>query len=282
MFKIGAHVSAAGGVQNAPANATAIGATAFALFVKNQRQWVGKPMEDADVDAFKEALARSQIPPEAVLPHAGYLINLANPDDEAHAKSMLSFMDELQRCERLGLPLLNLHPGSHLKKITPQAACLRVAQSISQALCDTQGVTVVIENTAGQGAYLGSTFEELARILDGVKDPSRVAFCLDTAHAFAAGFDLREADGLDAMMARFDQLVGADKLAGMHLNDAKVDYESHVDRHAPLGQGKIGWTVFEAIASQKRFESIPLILETPDETLWATEIAHLMAVSPSR
>lgn len=282
MHTIGAHVSAAGGVDNAPRNARAIGATAFALFVKNQRQWVGKPLLQSDIDAFHLSLAESGISADAVLPHAGYLINLANPDDEAHTKSMTSFLDELHRCEALGLNMLNLHPGSHLRKLSPEAACDRVARSINEVLAQTHGVKVVIENTAGQGAYLGSTFEELARIGAGVDDQSRIGYCIDTAHTFAAGMDLRTAEGFHEIMDRFDEILGADKLCGMHLNDSKVAFSSHVDRHESLGQGAIGWTVFETIASDARFAKIPLIIETPNEALWPDEIARLFACSKER
>lgn len=277
MRYIGPHVSAAGSPAAAVANAQAVGATGFALFVKNQRQWVGKPLPEADAQAFREAMAKAGYTAAQVLPHAGYLINLANPDPELHAKSMASFLDELHRCEALGLDRLNLHPGSHLKKLSPEAACARVAESINQALAESTGVTVVIENTAGQGAYLGATPEEITRILSQVHDQTRVGFCIDTAHTFAAGYDIRRPEDFFALLARFDSLIGLQHLRGLHLNDSKGALGSHLDRHEVLGQGFLGWPLFEAIASDPRLQALPLVLETPDETRWPSETARLLA-----
>ena len=275
---VGPHVSASGSPASAVANARAVGATGFALFVKNQRQWVGKPLPEAHIAEFRAAMAEAGFAAEQVLPHAGYLINLANPDPEMHAKSMASLLDELHRCEALGLDRLNLHPGSHLGKLSPEAACERVAQSINQALEKTRGVTVVLENTAGQGAYLGSTPEELARIVAGVSDKTRIGVCIDTAHAFGAGYDLRTPGGLEDFLASLDRTVGLGFLRGMHLNDSKAPLASHHDRHESLGLGHLGWAVFEAVAHDARLENIPLILETPDETRWAEEVRHLLTV----
>lgn len=273
---IGPHVSAAGAPAAAIANALAVGATGFALFVKNQRQWIGKPLASADVASFRDAMQAAPYAPTQVLPHAGYLINLANPDPELHEKSMGSFLDELHRCEALGLDRLNLHPGSHLKKLSVEAACDRVAESINRALAETQGVTIVIENTAGQGAYLGSKPEELQRIIAGVNDSSRIGFCIDTAHTFAAGYDLRDEKIFEAFFAELDARIGLNYLRGMHLNDSKSDLASHHDRHESLGKGYIGWSLFERIARDARFENIPLIIETPDDALWPEEIVHLL------
>ncbi len=278
MRLIGPHVSAAGSPAAAVANALGFGATAFALFVKNQRQWVGKPLPPQDITDFRAAMANAPYAAGQVLPHAGYLINLANPDPEKHAKSMASFLDELHRCEALGLDRLNLHPGSHLNQLSPEAACDRVANSINQALAETQGVTVVIENTAGQGAYLGAKPEELGRIVAGVADQSRVGICLDTAHTFAAGYDIRTVDGLNRFLDAVDHAVGLEKLRGFHLNDSKGGLGTHLDRHESLGKGALGWEPFEAIARDPRFDNIPLILETPDDTLWAEETRHLLAL----
>ncbi len=273
---IGPHVSAAGAPAAAIANALAVGATGFALFVKNQRQWIGKPLAAADVASFRDAMQAAPYAPSQILPHAGYLINLANPDPELHEKSMGSFLDELHRCEALGLDRLNLHPGSHLKKLSVEAACDRVAESINRALAETQGVTIVIENTAGQGAYLGSKPEELQRIIAGVNDPSRIGFCIDTAHTFAAGYDLRDEKIFEAFFGELDARIGLNYLRGMHLNDSKSDLASHHDRHESLGKGYIGWSLFERIARDARFENIPLIIETPDDALWPEEIVHLL------
>lgn len=273
---IGPHVSAAGSPAAAVANALAVGATGFALFVKNQRQWVGKPLPEADARAFAEAMAAAPYAAGQVLPHAGYLINLANPDPEKHAKSMESFLDELRRCEALGLDRLNLHPGSHLNQLAPEAACDRVAESINRALEATQGVTVVIENTAGQGAYLGSRPAELGRILAGVNDASRVGVCLDTAHTFAAGYDIRTAAGWEAFLDEVEAAVGLRFLRGLHLNDSKGALGSHLDRHESLGKGFLGWELFERIARDPCLDGIPLILETPDDTLWPEETRRLL------
>jgi len=278
MFFIGPHVSIGGGAANAPGNAKALGATGFGMFVKNQRQWTAAPYAEKDVEAFRAQMKTNGYTAAQVLPHAGYLINLANPDEEAHAKSLASIMDELRRCEALGLDKLNFHPGSHLRLLTPQAACGRVAQSMNAALARTRGVTLVVENTAGSGGNLGATFEGLRTILDGVDDKRRVGVCIDTMHAFAAGFDLRTRDGFLRTMEHFDKTVGMKYLRGMHLNDSKVGLNSHVDRHESLGAGLLGIEVFKCIMKDARFENIPLVLETPNEDLWEKEIQRLKAM----
>jgi deoxyribonuclease-4 len=262
-------------VANAPKNAKALGATGFGMFVKNQRQWTAAPYAAADVSTFKKQMAADGYAAAHVMPHAGYLINLANPDPDAHAKSMGSLLDELRRCMALGLDKLNLHPGSHLRLLTPAEACARVAQSINAALAETEGVAVVIENTAGSGGNLGSTFEELRAILDGVEDKSRAGICLDTMHTFAAGFDIRTRDGFLRTMEHFDRTVGMRFLRGLHVNDSKVGLNSHVDRHESLGSGLLGLEVFRCIMKDPRFEDMPLVLETPNEELWEAEIRQL-------
>ena len=277
MKYIGAHVSASGGVENAPANAHAIGATAFALFTKNQRQWVAKPLTAGEIDAFRKACDTYGYRPEQILPHDSYLINLGHPEKEALEKSRAAFLDEMQRCELLGLDRLNFHPGSHLQKITEEESLDRIAESINIALDKTRGVTAVIENTAGQGSNLGFRFEHLRYLIDRVEDKSRVGVCIDTCHAFAAGYDLRTAEACDATFAELERVVGFGYLKGMHLNDAMKILSSRVDRHMPLGEGMIGMECFRYIARDKRFDGIPLILETPDETRWSEEIARLKA-----
>ena len=276
MFFVGPHVSISGGVRNAPPNARRYGATGFGMFVKNQRQWVAAPLQEEEIAAFKQALKENGYTPDQILPHAGYLINLANPDEALHEKSMNSLHDELSRCSSLGLKMLNLHPGSHLRKLTPEAACDRVAKSINRALADTVGVTVVIENTAGSGGNLGANFDELARIIGGVDDKSRIGFCIDTAHTFASGYDISTRTGFLRVAEELDRKVGLSYLRGMHLNDSKVGLNSRVDRHETLGNGTIGFEVFETIMGDERFSSIPLVLETPDESLWTEEIARLL------
>jgi len=280
MYYIGAHVSASGGVENAPLNAKEIGANAFALFTKNQRQWVASPLTQESIDAFKKNCAECGIGPDAILPHDSYLINLGAPDDVKLAQSRAAFLDEMQRCEQLGLDRLNFHPGSHLNEISEEECLSRIAESINIALEKTKGVTAVIENTAGQGSNMGFKFEHLARIIEQVEDKSRVGVCIDTCHAFAAGFDLTSGDGLfgggfDEVFAQFDSIVGFKYLKGMHLNDAKKPCGSRVDRHDPLGDGQIGWGCFERIMTDSRFENIPLILETPEPERWNEEILRL-------
>jgi len=278
MKRVGAHVSASGGVENAPLNAREIGARAFALFTKNQRQWKARPLSQQSIDGFKANLEAVGIAPRHVLPHDSYLINLGHPEAEALQKSRDAFLDELQRCEQLGLCLLNFHPGSHLKKISEEQSLDIVAASINWALSQTSGVTAVIENTAGQGSNLGYRFEHLARIIDQVEDKDRVGVCLDTCHTFTAGYDLRTGEACDSTFAKFDRIVGFDYLRGMHLNDSKPDLGSRVDRHESLGQGKLGWEVFRYIMNDDRFEEIPLILETVNPDIWAEEIRQLYAL----
>jgi deoxyribonuclease IV len=275
MKYIGAHVSAAGGVENTPLNAQAIGATAFALFTKNQRQWTAKPLTEESIRRFKENCAAAGFTPDQILPHDSYLINLGHPEAAGLNKSRVAFIDEMQRCDQLGLRFLNFHPGSHLKKIS-EADCLdRIAASINLALDQTSGVTAVIENTAGQGTNLGHRFEHLAAIINGVHDQSRVGVCLDTCHTFSAGYDLTTPDGYDATLARFDAVVGVSFLKGLHLNDGKKSRGSRVDRHERLGKGTLGLETFRMIMTDPRFDNIPMILETPDPSRWAEEIRLL-------
>ena len=218
---IGAHVSAAGGVENAPVNAHAIGAKAFALFTKNQRQWQSPPLSDKSIELFKENCEKYGFSPQYILPHDSYLINLGHSQEEGLTKSRAAFLDEMRRCEQLGLKLLNFHPGSHLKEISTDECLARIAQSINLALEKTDGVTAVIENTAGQGSNVGFKFEHLAVIIDRIEDKSRVGVCIDSCHAFAGGYDLATAEGYDATWREFDRIIGFEYLRGMHLNDAK-------------------------------------------------------------
>ena len=274
---IGAHVSAAGGVANAAVRAAEIGATAFALFTKNQRQWLAAALTGVNIDEFKAACEKHRFGPGQILPHDSYLINLGHPVAEALEKSREAFIDEMQRCEQLGLTLLNFHPGSHLMQI-PEDTCLaRIAESINIALDKTEGVTAVIENTAGQGSNLGFKFEHLAAIIDGVEDKSRVGVCIDTCHAFAAGYDLRGSEACEKTFAEFERIVGFQYLRGMHLNDAKSAFASRVDRHHSLGEGNIGYEAFSWIMQDARFDGIPLILETINSDIWGEEIAWLKA-----
>ena len=275
MKYIGAHVSASGGVENAIKNAKEIGATAFALFTKNQRQWIAPELTPSQISLFRDMMTEAGYNAAQILPHDSYLINLGHPDSDGLEKSRNSFFEEMRRCELLGLDRLNFHPGSHLKRIDEEGSLQRIAESINMALDRSKGVTAVLENTAGQGSNLGYKFEHLAYIIDRVEDKSRVGVCLDTCHTFAAGYDLRTKEALDATFAEFDRVIGFGYLRGMHLNDAMRPLGSRIDRHSPLGDGEIGWECFRYIASDPRFDNIPLILETPDEARWAEEIAKL-------
>jgi deoxyribonuclease-4 len=278
MKRVGAHVSTSGGVENAPLNAKEIGARAFALFTKNQRQWKAKPYTDDNIKKFKQNCKDAGYLPEHILPHDSYLINLGHPEKEGLKKSRDAFLDEMQRCEQLGLTMLNFHPGSHLRKISEDACLKRIAESINIALDKTRGVTAVLENTAGQGTNMGFRFEHVASIIDGVEDKNRVGVCLDTCHTFTAGYDLRTKKTFEATMDELDRVVGFKYLMGMHLNDSKPDLGSRVDRHQSIGKGKLGIEPFRFIMNDSRFNEIPMVLETIDETIWAEEIKLLYSL----
>lgn len=276
MKYIGAHVSASGGVEFAPVNAHEIGANAFALFTKNQRQWVSKPLTEENIRLFKENCTKYNFQTDYILPHDSYLINLGHPEEEGLEKSRAAFLDEMQRCEQLGLKLLNFHPGSHLNKISIEDCLALIAESINLTLEKIKGVTAVIENTAGQGSNLGSEFWQLRYIIDRVNDKSRVGICLDTCHTYTAGYDI--VNDYDKVFDEFEKEVGFEYLRGMHLNDSKKELGSHVDRHDNIGQGLIGSAFFERLMKDSRFDNMPLILETPDESKWTEEIAWLRSV----
>lgn len=278
MKYIGAHVSAAGGVENAPLNAREIGATAFALFTKNQRQWKAKPLTDESIRRFRKNCEEAGYTPDQILPHDSYLINLGHPEPAGLEKSRTAFIDEMHRCEQLGLKYLNFHPGSHLNKIAEDACLERIAESINLALEKTSGVTAVIENTAGQGTNMGHRFEHLAAIIAGVEDQTRVGACLDTCHTVSAGYDLITVEGYEKTFSCFDEVVGFSYLKGLHLNDDKKRLGSRVDRHASLGEGTLGLEAFRMIMNDPRLDSMPLILETPDNSRWAEEIRMLMGM----
>jgi deoxyribonuclease-4 len=279
MKYIGAHVSAAGGVENAPLNADKIGARAFALFTKNQRQWKAAPLKRESVELFKRNCRRTGFQPEQILPHDSYLINLGHPDGDDLEKSRRAFVDEFKRCEMLGLKYLNFHPGSHLNKIDVSKSLRRVAESINIALEAVESVTAVIENTAGQGSNLGHRFEQLAEIIDGVEDSTRVGVCLDTCHTFASGYDIKTPDGYRQTMDTFNRVVGFQYLRGLHLNDCKKALGSRVDRHESIGKGELGLEPFAFFMSDPRFDGIPMILETPKSDLWEEEIRVLYTLS---
>ncbi len=275
---VGAHVSIAGGIYNAPDNAATIGAKAFALFTKNQRQWKGKPITEEDVKRFRDRLKNSGIRVEHVLPHDSYLINLGNPGKEKRRKSIEAFVDEVQRCQKLGLKYLNFHPGSHLGKMSEEECLKVIADSLNETIERTRDVILVIENTAGQGSNVGYRFEHIARLIELVEDKSRIGVCLDTCHLFAAGYDIRTERAYEKTMEEFDSVVGFEYLKGMHLNDAKSELGSRVDRHHSIGKGNIGIEAFRFIMNDPRLDNIPLVLETIDPSIWADEIKLLYSL----
>jgi deoxyribonuclease-4 len=274
----GAHISASGGVENAPVNAHEIGAKAFAFFTKNQRQWVAPPLTKKSITAFRENCEKLGYKPFQILPHDSYLINLGSPDAEVLGRSRYSFNDEMKRCELLGLDRLNFHPGSHLGKITEEQCLDLISESVNIALSKTSGVIAVIENTAGQGTNLGYRFEHLKHIIDGVNDKSRIGVCIDTCHAFTSGYDLSTAEGFKKVFDEFENIVGFKYLKGMHLNESKKAFGTRVDRHDSLHKGELGDEVFGLIMNDPRFDDMPLILETPEESLWPEEIKYLYSL----
>lgn len=278
MKYIGAHVSAEGGVQNAPLNAEKIGAKAFALFTKNQRQWFSNPLSKTSITQFRENCERLNYKPFQILPHDSYLINLGHPDPEALGKSRASFFDEMKRCELLGLDRLNFHPGSHLGKISMEESLSLIAESINLALDKTKGVIAVIENTAGQGTNVGHAFEQIRFIIERVEDKSRVGVCIDTCHAYTSGYDVKSKTGFDETFRKFEEVVGFKYIKGLHINDSKKDLGTRVDRHENIGTGFLGYDTFSMFVNDSRFDDMPLILETPDDTLWAAEIKKLYSL----
>jgi deoxyribonuclease-4 len=278
MKYVGAHVSASGGVENAPVNAKEIGAKAFALFTKNQRQWFSNPLSLASIKAFRENCEKYDYKPFQILPHDSYLINLGHPQKEPLEKSRTSFLDEMQRCEQLGLDRLNFHPGSHLKAISEEECLSRIAESINIVLDKTKGVSAVIENTAGQGSNMGHKFEQIRFMIDKVEDKSRVGVCIDTCHAFTSGYDIKSPEGYAETFNMFDKIIGFKYLRGMHINDSKKELASRVDRHDNIGKGLLGGDVFKMLMNDSRLDNIPLILETPEESLWEAEIKNLYSL----
>ncbi len=275
MKLIGPHVHTTGGVQNAPLNARAINASAFGLFTKNQRRWVAKPLEQQTIDQFKTNLAQCKYDPSVILAHDSYLINAGNPDPVLREQSVDALIDEVERCRLLGIPWLNIHPGSHVNAASEEQCLLTIAESVNQVLASTHDTGIVLETTAGQGSNVGYRFEHLARIIDNVQDKSRIGVCIDTCHIFAAGYDIRTEDSYSETMRRFGDIVGFQYIRGLHLNDARSALGSRVDRHESIGKGNIGVDAFRMIMQDSRFDKIPCILETIDETLWETEIRML-------
>lgn len=278
MKYIGAHVSAANGAWHAPLNAAAIGANAFALFTKNQQQWFAGPIEEKDVLRFREECGKTGIVPRFILPHDSYLINLGNPDPEKFDKSLKAFIHEVRRVEQLGLDRLNFHPGNHMNAVSEDECMAQIAAAMRTTIAETEKTVLVVEVTAGQGTSVGYTFEHLARILELAGNPARTGVCIDTCHIFAAGYDIRTRESYEATMEKFDRIVGFGSLRGVHLNDAKSELGSRVDRHNCLGKGNIGLDAFGFLMNDSRFDDVPLILETPDPDLWAEEIRMLRSM----
>ncbi len=275
MKYIGAHVSACGGVQNSPLHAQEIGAKAFALFTKNQRQWHAKPLEDKDISAFKENCSQYGFSSKYILPHDSYLINLGHPEKDALEKSRATFLDEVERCELLGLNYLNFHPGSTLNRITSENCIDIIAEFLNLTIEKTHNLTLVLETTAGMGSSVGASFKELAQIIEKIHNKHRIGVCIDTCHIFAAGYDISSIKKYGDTMKRFEDEIGIDYLKGAHLNDSKKECGSRIDRHAPIGKGFIGIESFRCIMNDERFDEIPLILETPDRENWKNEIKLL-------
>ena len=272
---IGAHVSVEGGVDNAPVNANNINARSFALFTRNPSRWKSAPLKAKTIDQFKANCEKYGYTPDYILPHDSYLINLGHPDSEKLQISRDAFLDEFRRCEELGLKMLNFHPGSHLNGL-PLDDCLdRIAESINMTLEQASGVIAVIENTAGQGTNVGFKFEHLAHIIDKVEDKLRVGVCIDSCHAFAAGYDFSTSESYTRVWNEFERIIGFKYLRAMHLNDTKKGLASRVDRHEVLGKGLLGAEFFKLLMKDSRFDNIPLVLETPDPDLWPEEIKWL-------
>ena len=259
---LGAHMSIAGGVFNAPERGRKVGCDTIQIFTKNNTQWKAKPLKDEDIELFREAKKKAKI--DIVFGHDCYLINLASPDKVTYDKSVKAMIDEIVRAEVLGLPWLVMHPGSH-KGEGEEAGLRKIAKSLDEVHRSTKGfcVKITLENTAGSGSVLGFRFEHLARIIDLVKEPERLTVCFDTCHAFAAGYDVSTRAGNEETFDEFDRVIGLDRLACFHLNDSMKDLGSRVDRHERIGKGKIGLDGFRLLLNDERFANIPMVLETP-------------------
>lgn len=278
MKYIGAHVSSEQGVSHAPLNAHLIGAKSFALFTRNPSRWTSKAISAAEAEAFRENCAAYGYTPDVILPHDSFLINLGSPDADKLEKSRKAFLDEMCRCEQLGLTMLNFHPGSHLRELETDACLDLIAESVNMILDKTSGVKAVIENTAGQGSNLGCTFEQIAHIIDRIEDKDRVGVCIDTCHAYTSGYDMVSQEAYDKTWRDFDSVIGMKYLCGMHLNDTMKNLGSKIDRHASLFTGNLKEEFWRRLMNDPRMDGIPLILETPNEEIWSEEIRQLYAM----
>ena len=272
---VGAHVSASGGVHNTIENAKQINAKAFALFVKNQRQWHAKPLETKIINNFINGLKKEKYLPKHILPHAGYLINLGNPGTEKRQKSLDCFIEELNRCRQLNLIYLNIHPGSHLREISEETCLDLIVDSIEQAMDAVPEIKIVLENTAGQGSNMGYRFEHFAYVIKKLSNKKRIGICLDTCHTYAAGYDIQTPEGYETTFKSFEDIIGLSYLTGIHLNDSKFGCGSKKDRHENIGKGYLGIEFFERFMNDPRFNDMPIILETKDTSIWKKEIEDL-------
>jgi deoxyribonuclease IV len=271
---LGAHVSIAGGVYNCFATAEMLGCDTIQIFVKSSSQWESKPLSINDIEKFHEEQRRTGITP--VIAHAAYLSNLASPNPELLTKSREAFLEEINRCDRLEIPNIVIHPGSH-KDSGEQTGIDTIIDSINWLVDHTPDyrVKITLETTAGQGASLGHRFEHFAEIIDRVDDPDRLAVCFDTCHVFVAGYNLATSEGFTQTWADFERIIGIDKLAVIHLNDTGKGLGSKVDRHEHIGQGQIGQRAFRLMMQDKRFRKIPKILETPKGEDGRMDLANL-------
>ena len=262
---IGAHMSISGGVDRAPLRGRDVGCACIQIFTKSRMQWAARPLTGKEIEAFKENCRETGIAP--VLAHNCYLINLGSPDKSLARKSFDAFLIEMERCRILGLPAIIVHPGSHTGS-GETAGLLRITQAIDKLIRQTKGseVKILVETTAGQGSNLGYRFEQLARIIAGVKQKSRIGVCYDTCHTFAAGYDIRTRDAYHRTMEEFDRIIGLELLQAFHFNDSKQGLGSKIDRHEHIGHGKLGKEPFRFILQDARFTTVPKILETPKGT----------------
>ncbi|KAK9446613.1 xylose isomerase-like protein [Limtongia smithiae] len=277
-LRIGAHISSAEGIYNAITNANAIGANAFAFFAKPQRRWTSPPYKPEDVTRFAElAQTHAYDLRTQALPHGSYLINLANLDEEKNEQAYAGFIDELKRCEQLDVGLYNLHPGSALK-YDRKSAIAKLAANLNRAIAETSFIKIVLENMAGHGNLIGSTFEDLRDVIALITDKSRVGVCIDTCHSFSAGYDIRTEDSFAEVWKKFDEIVGLRYLSALHLNDSKAPFASNKDLHQNIGLGFLGLETFRILVNTEHVQGLPMILETPkgdSVSTWGTEIKLL-------
>ncbi|MBI4965192.1 MAG: deoxyribonuclease IV [Desulfomonile tiedjei] len=258
---LGAHMSIAGGVSKAVTRGEALGCTAIQIFTKNASQWNARALNEEEVGEFRAERLRTGM---YVVAHDAYLINLASPNKDLLAKSRAAFLQEMERAEALGIPYLVMHPGAHTGAGEDRGLKL-MAESFNFLLRKTRGfqVRIAVENTAGQGTVVGYSIEHLKRILENTVDPERMATCLDTCHAFAAGYDLRDSSGYEKFVEKFDSMIGLNKLKVMHLNDCKKELGRRVDRHEHIGKGMLGLECFRRIMNDPLLRDVPKLLETP-------------------